>query len=51
MLTKKTPLGPNFVWTRDVLDVLRRSPGSEKWPTDEDMAGEIIARIKSRRNA
>lgn len=28
------------------LETARRAPGSEQWPTDEDMAGEMVRRIE-----
>lgn len=37
-----------FEWTKVALDLLRKSPGSEKWPTDEDLAGEIMRQVDAR---
>lgn len=38
-----------FDWVAQVLDIARRAPGSDKWPTDEDMAAEIVRGIEIRR--
>ena len=39
-----------FEWVRNALAAVRRSPGAEQWPDDEAVAGEILRRIKERRN-
>src|SRR6266853_5235617 len=31
-----------FEWVALALEAARQAPGSEQWPTDEDMAGEIM---------
>lgn len=36
-------------WVTAALTVARQAPGAEKWPTDEDMAGEILRGIAERR--
>lgn len=45
----KDNLWSAFQWVAKVLDILRKSSGSEQWPTDEDMAAEILRRIKNRK--
>jgi len=45
----RTTMREAFAWTRDALEAVRRSPGSEKWPTDEDVAAEILRGIEARR--
>jgi len=40
-----------FDWVAAALDIARKAPGSEKWPTDEDMAAEILRGIEKRRSA
>ena len=34
------------VWVKAALAAARRAPGAEQWPTDEDMAGEVLRRLK-----
>lgn len=36
-------------WVTAALTLARNAPGSEKWPTDEDMAGEILRGIAAKR--
>jgi hypothetical protein len=36
-------------WVMVSLKALRNAPGSEQWPTDEDMAGELMRRIEAKR--
>jgi len=32
-------------WVKAALAAARRAPGAEQWPTDEDMAGEVLRRL------
>lgn len=38
-----------FDWVAASLDLVRQSVGSEQFPTDEDVAAEILQRIKERK--
>lgn len=35
-------------WVQTALALLRNAPGSEQWPTDEAMAGELVRQIEER---
>ena len=45
----KASMGEAFLWVQQALELLRNSPGSEEWPDDEAMAGEILRRAHLRR--
>ena len=42
-------MGEAAGWVKNVLAIARNAPGADRWPTDEDMAAEILRRIEERR--
>jgi hypothetical protein len=42
-------MGEASRWVKNVLAIARNAPGADRWPTDEDMAAEILRRIEERR--
>lgn len=38
-------------WVEAALLALHRAPGGEKWPTDEEMAGEVLRLLEERKTS
>ena len=38
-----------YDWTVEALRIVREAPGSERWPTNEDLASELMRQIEVRK--